>query len=423
MDIEVHNDRGPKHIVIVGGGFAGLNCALELAADPSLRITLIDRNNFQQFSPLLYQVAVGLLSVGNAAFALRDIFREYPNVDVQMGEVESIDLEKRSVNLASGAAYSGEFLVLAMGAQVNFYGTPGAERTTFPLYSLKNAERLRSAILEAFESADQDVENIEDGALNFVVVGAGPTGVEMAGTLSDMLNRMLEKEFRHLRRSMANVFLVDRNSSVLAAFAPSSQPYALSALRERGVQLHLGVAVERVDPDRVVLSNGVTLSSRTVIWAAGVKANSAAVFLNPVVAMDGRVAVNGDLSVRNFDRVFAIGDMAGATDSNAGPLPQLAAVAKQAGKHCARNIIATIQGKSTVVFTYQDRGILAMVGRNAAIAELGSSHHELVGPIAFVTWLGVHAALLTVNRAKLEAIVEWGWTYFFREHAGQLIDK
>jgi NADH dehydrogenase len=423
MDSENIDQQSSWDVVIVGGGFAGLRCALELAPHPNIHITLLDRNNYQQFHPLLYQVAASILSPSNAAFALRDMLRNFDNVDVQMDEVTSVDLAQRTVHTAAGNSFSGDFLVLATGSRVNFYGVPGAEQFTLPLYSLTDAEKLRSAILEAFEAADRNPSDATAGLLNFVVVGGGPTGVEMAGTLSDMLQRVLQKEFRHVDASRAQVFLIEQAPAVLSTFSPASQSYAASALKQHHVQLRLGAAVKEVTPNEVLLSDGSRIPSKMVIWAAGVKVD--AVPTQPAAQRqpNGRLEVQKDLSIPGYDDVYAIGDLANAAGSDGKPLQQLAAVAQQAGKHCARNILASISGEPVTPFVYSDRGILAMIGRNAAIAELGRQHHELVGPIAFAAWLGVHLALLTVTRAKLEAIVEWSWAYFTGEHPAQLIDR
>jgi NADH:ubiquinone reductase (H+-translocating) len=423
MSLTVHEQVRAAHVVVVGGGFAGLKCAMELAAHRDIRITLIDKNNYQQFQPLLYQVAASMLSPGNAAFALRDIFRDNENVDVQMDEVVDIDLERRIVRTGSGKTHAGDYLVLATGSRVNFYGISGAEQYSFPLYSLRDSEKLRSVILQTFEAADRDPESAVRGSVNFVVIGGGPTGVEMAGTLGDMVKRMLPKEFRHVPDGRAQVFLIEASPSVLGTFSSESQSYAASALEEHGVQVRLGVAVKEVRPEAVVLSDGSCIGTKTVIWAAGVKATTMPTQPELSKVRSGRIQVENDLSVHGFARVYAVGDVANAAGENGKPLPQLAAVAQQAGKQCAENIIASIWGKPSKPFIYSDRGILAMIGRNAAVAELGKTHHEIVGPLAFVTWLGVHLALLTVARAKLEAIVEWAWDYFGGEHAGQLIDR
>jgi NADH dehydrogenase len=425
MHLENQEQAELRHVIIVGGGFAGLKCATELAPHSNVRITLIDRNNYQQFQPLLYQVATSALSPTNAAFAFRDIFRSHDNVDVQMDDVVSVNLSERSVTTASGKKHQGDFLVLATGSHVNFYGTPGAEQHTFPLYTLQDAETLRSTILKTFEAADHDPEKSDGDLLNFVVVGGGPTGVEMAGNLSDMLQRVFKREFRHVGNTRPQVFLIEMSQSVLGTFAPASQSYAATALKEHGVDVRLGVAVTEVTPDAVTLSDGSHIPTKTVVWAAGLKA--AAPPQSELSRLsnlsNGRVEVEADLSVRGLPGVYILGDLANSLDDAGKALPQLAAVAKQAGEQCARNILAAIAGKPSRPFVYSDRGTLAMIGRNAAVAELGNAHHQLVGPIAFAAWLGVHAVLLTAARARLEAIVEWAWEYFTGEHPSQLIDR
>ena len=423
MDFETIDQQSSWHVVIVGGGFAGLKCAMELASHDNVQITLIDKHNYQQFKPLLYQVATSILSTENAAFALRDLLRNFPNVDVQMDEVISVDMERRSVTTAAGNTFAGDFLVLATGAHVNFFGTPGAQQYALPLYSLTDAEKLRSAILKTLEAADRNPQDTTPSSLNFVIVGGGPTGVEMAGTLSDTLHQLLQSEFRHVPPARAQVFLIERGAAVLADFSTASQAYAKSALEQHLVQLRLGVAVKEVTANAVLLSDGSQIPAKTVIWAAGLRANDVHSKAPVAQSPNGRLDVQPDLTLRGFDDVYALGDLANATGPDGKSLPQLASVAQQAGKHCARNIIAAIQGEPTTPFVYSDRGILAMIGRNAAIAELGRSHHEITGPLAFAAWLGVHATLLTTVRAKLEAVIEWGWEYHAGVHAGQLIDR
>jgi NADH:ubiquinone reductase (H+-translocating) len=410
-------------VVILGGGFAGLECAIELAAHKDIHVTLLDRNNYQQFQPLLYQVATSILSPSNAAFALRDILRDHPNVDVQMDEAVSIDLTRRSITTASGQTHSGDFLVLATGSRVNFYNSPGAEEHSLPLYTLRDAEALRSTILKALEQADLNPEKQTGGQLNFVVVGGGPTGVELAGTLSDTLQQLLQDEFHHAAQLRPQIHLVERGPAVLAMFSPASQKYAASALEKHGVQLHLGVSVNAVSSDGVSLSDDSQIDARTVVWAAGLNAATATLQPEPQRLPNGRFVVDKDLAVPGFENVYALGDIANALDSGEKPLPQLAAVAKQAGKHCAVNILATLDRKPTTPFVYSDRGIVAMIGRNAAVTELGSEHFELVGTFAFAAWLAIHALLLTVARARMEAIIEWAWQYFTGEHSSQLIDR
>jgi NADH:ubiquinone reductase (H+-translocating) len=412
-----------KHVVIVGGGFAGLSCARKLASHPDIRITLIDKNNFQQFQPLLYQVATAVLAPSNAAFSLRNVLRRHSNVDVKLGEVVSVDLKTRTAETAEGQKYQGDYLVLAAGSQANFFGTPGADKHAYPLYSLHDAELLRSRILAVLESADRDPSLIAKGALNFVIVGAGPTGAEMAGTLGDMTQRMLKDFYKDLDLSKAQIFLVDYGHSVLSAFSQKSQEYASSTLKQRGVQVRLGIAAKEVAPDHVLLSDGTKILTRTVIWAGGLKASLLSNNLGVAPGHGGRIDVQPDFSVKDFPGVYALGDFANIAGADGKPLPQLASVAEQSGKWCAKNIAAAIAGEPEEPFRYLDKGIMAMIGRNAAVAEVGEHRHELQGPVAFAAWLGVHAALLTTVRAKIETFVEWGWDYFGKAHADPVLDR
>ncbi len=412
-----------KHVVIVGGGFAGLNCARQLASHSDVRITLIDKNNFQQFQPLLYQVATAVLAPSNAAFALRNILHTHSNVDVKLGEVVSVDLKARTAKTAEGQVYQGDYLVLAAGSQANFFGTPGADKHTYPLYSLHDAELLRSRILAVLESADRDPSLIAKGALNFVIVGAGPTGAEMAGTLGDMTQRMLKHVYKDLDLSKAQIFLINHGQNVLGTFSQKSQEYAARMLEQRGVKLCMGTGAKEVTSGHVLLSDGTRIPTHTVIWAGGLKASSLSGNLGVSPGHGGRIDVQLDLSVKGFPGVYALGDFANIAGADGKPLPQLASVAEQSGKRCAKNIAAAIAGGQGEHFHYLDKGIMAMIGRDAAVAEVGEHRHELQGPIAFAAWLGVHAALLTTVRAKIETFVEWGWDFFREVHVDAVLDR
>jgi NADH dehydrogenase len=287
-----------KHVVIVGGGFAGLNCARKLASRPDIQITLVDKNNFQQFQPLLYQVATAVLAPSNAAFSSRNVLQQHSNVDVKLGEAVSVDLKTRAVETREGQKYQGDYLVLAAGSQPNFFGTPGADKHTYPLYSLHDAELLRSRIVAVLESADRDPSLIAKGALNFVIVGAGPTGTELAGTIGDMTQRALKDVYKDLDLGKAQIFLVDHGHSVLSAFSQKSQVYAASMLEQRGVQVRLGIAAKEVGPDHVLLSDGTKILTRTVIWAGGLKASSLSSNVGVVPGHGGRIDVQPDFSVR-----------------------------------------------------------------------------------------------------------------------------
>ena len=412
-----------NHVVIVGGGFAGLNCARKLAAHPDIRITLLDKNNFQQFQPLLYQVATAVLAPSNAAFSLRSVLRHHSNVDVKLGEAVSVDLTTRAIETAEGQKYQGDYLVLAAGSQPNFFGTPGADKHTYPLYSLHDAELLRSRIVAVLESADRDPSLIAKGALNFVIVGAGPTGTELAGTIGDMTHRVFKDVYKDLDLSKAQIFLVDHGASVLSAFSQKSQVYAASMLEQRGVQVRLGIAAQEIGPGHVLLSDGTKILTHTVIWAGGLKASmlSDKVGLKP--GHGGRIDVQPDFSVRDFPGVYALGDFANIAGADGKALPQLASVAEQSGKWCAKNILLDIAGKPGTPFHYLDKGIMAIIGRNSGVAEVGEHRIQVQGAIGFAAWLGVHAALLSSTRARIEAFMEWAWDYFGGARSDAVLDR
>src|SRR5215469_2428768 len=411
-----------KHVVIVGGGFAGLNCAKKLVKHPNLRVTLLDRNNYQQFQPLLYQVASAALSPSNVAFNLRGILRGHSNVDVKVTEIVSVDLSTRTATNAKGQTYQGDFLVLAAGSQANFFGTPGADKHSYPLYSLCDAEALRSRIIAVLESADRDPSLIDKGALNFVIVGAGATGTEMAGAFGDFFHHSLKRMLSDANIARGQILLVDGGHAVLHGFSPESQSYANKMLEERGVQMRLGTTVKEVGAGHVILSDGSRIDTHVVIWAGGLKASSLSDQLGIQTGKGGRTDVQPDLTVPGFPRVYALGDFANIADDGK-PLPQLASVAEQSGKWCAKNILADIAGEPRKPFAYLDKGIMAMIGRNSAVAEMGKHRHELKGTVAFAAWLGVHASLLSSTQAKIEAFVEWAWDYFGKARGDAILDR
>lgn len=417
------SNTSKQHVVIVGGGFAGLACARALAAKDDVRITLIDRNNFHQFQPLLYQLATAQLGTSDVATSLRQNLSGHANVDVKMAEVTAVDPRARTVATDQGERYQGDFLVLAAGSQANFFGTPGAEASAFPLYALKDAQRLRSRILAVFEDADRNPKLVDRGALNFVVVGGGPTGTEMAGALADMISGSMVAEYADLAVKHARVYLVEHGPVVLAPFSAESHAYAARALERKGVNLLLSVAVNEVAPDHVLLSNGNSIQTRTVIWAGGLMASSLAENSGLPRGHGGRIEVQPDLTVDSFPGVYVLGDFANVRGADGKFLPQLGSVAQQSGEWTARNILAEIAGRPRTPFHYHDKGIMAMIGRDAAVAELGRSRHELHGPIAFATWLGVHAMLMSGGRQRIDAFVNWAWGYFSRSRPIQVLDR
>jgi NADH:ubiquinone reductase (H+-translocating) len=412
-----------KRVVIVGGGFAGLGCARKLASNPNVHVTLIDKNNYQQFQPLMYQVATALLGPGNAAFSLRSLLPRHANADVKMAEVISADLATRTVETADGKKYQGDFLVLAAGAQANFFGATGADKYAYPLYSLRDAELLRSRILMLLESVDRDPSLIEQGALNFVVVGAGPTGAETAGSLGHLIQTARKDLYNSLEWTKAKVFLVDIGHTVLNGFSRKSQEYAIRRLERHGVEIRFGMAVKEVHPGHVLLSDGTKILTHTAVWAGGLKAASLSGTLGIQTGRGGRIDVQPDFSVAGFPGVYALGDFANIAGPDGKPLPQLASVAQQAGYYCAHHIAAAVAGKPGRPFHYFDKGIMAMIGRNAAVAEIGKKRRELTGPLAFIAWLAVHALLLIPTRAKIEAFLDWAWDYFGGVNVESVLDR
>jgi len=412
-----------KHVVIVGGGFAGLACARKLAKSNDVRVTLLDKNNFHQFLPLLYQLATAQLGSSDIATSLRKSLRGHANVDVKMDEVSAVNPITRTATTKTGMSHQGDFVVLAAGSQANFFGTPGAEENAFPLYSVNEAERLRSRVLAVFEEADRDPTLLEKGALNFVIIGGGPTGTEMAGSLADMITLAMTAEYPDLAVKAARIYLIDHGHSLLSAFSPEAHEYAAKILQQKGVQLRLGVLVKEIAPDHVLLSDGSVIQTHTAVWAGGLMAAPLAANTGLPRGHGGRIEVQSDLTIEGFPGVYVLGDFANISGPDGQFLPQLGSVAQQCGEFTAKNILAEIAGKPRAPFHYHDKGIMAMIGRNAAVAEVGQRRHELHGPIAFAAWLGVHALLMSGVRERVETFISWAWNYFDRTRAVQVLDR
>jgi NADH dehydrogenase len=416
-------ENGQRHVVVVGGGFAGVGLARRLAGRDGVRVTLIDRNNYHQFQPLLYQVATSQLAPSDVAYSLRKLFADSPNVDVKLAEAAAIDPATRSVTTTHGERIAGDALVLAAGSQPNFFHTPGAEEHAFPLYCLDDAQRLRSRILSVFEEADRDPDLIAKGALNFVVVGGGPTGVELAGALADLVHQTMVGEFHNLPVTSAQIHIVDLGPTLLGPFSDSAHDYVAKVLARKGVRTHLGVAVTEIGPGHVTLADGTTIRTRCVVWGGGIMAPTLAAASGLPRGRGGRIEVQPDLTVEGMPGVYAIGDVANIPAPHGGAHPQLGSVALQSGAWAADNILADAAGKSRQSFHYHDKGIMAMIGRGAAIAEVGEHRHELHGVIAFSAWLGVHATLMSGVRNRVDAFITWGSDYFTSHRGPQILDR
>ena len=406
------------HVVIVGAGFGGLGVAEQLAHVP-VEVTLIDQHDYHTFQPLLYQVATSLLNAEDVGAPIRGLFRHQDNVTFHMATVTQVDMPGHKIQLSDGKHVSYDYLVLAGGATVNYFNTPGAAEHAFPLYTLMNAVKLRSRILERFEAADRDPTLIEEGALNFVIVGAGPTGVETAGALSDLFYNLLPRDYHQLATEKARVIIVERGKEVLAPFKDNLRSYAKEELERRRVEVRLGEAVAEVGPTFVRLKSGEEIQAHTLIWAAGVRANPLADLLGLPQGRGGRVKLNPDLSVPDHPEIFVVGDM-GEVASEGEVLPQLGSVAMQSGEHVGRQIARRLAGELGQPFKYWDKGFMATIGRGAAVVELPNKL-TLHGPLAYFAWLGVHLALLSGMRNRIETLWNWGWSALTHDRAARII--
>src|SRR5215813_7131946 len=406
------------HVVIVGAGFGGLGVAEQLAHVP-VDVTLIDRHNYHTFQPLLYQVATSLLNAEDVGASVRSIFRSQENVNFQLGTVTGINVPSRKIQLEDGGEISYDYLVLAGGATVNYFGTRGAAEHAFPLYSLMNAVKLRNQVMKQFEAVDRNHALCEDGALNFVVVGAGPTGVETAGALSDLFYSLLPDDYHQLATDHARVIIVEMGKEVLATFKENLREYARKELEDRKVELRLGEAVAEVGPTSVKLKSGEEIKTHTVVWAAGVQASPLAQMLGVAQGRGGRVKLDSDLSVPQHPEIFVVGDM-GEVASEGKVLPQLGSVAMQSGDHVGRQIARRIAGEETQAFKYWDKGFMATIGRGSAVVEF-PNQRTLQGPLAYFAWLGVHLALLSGARNRIETLWNWGWSALTQDRAARVI--
>lgn len=411
-------------VVVVGAGFGGLAVVDDLA-DAPVDIVLVDSNNFHTFQPLLYQVATAGLDSDDIAHPVRGIVAKQPNVDVRLGHVVDIDLEERLIRFADGPALEYDHLVLAAGAITATYGIPGVEEHAFGLKHLDDALALRAHVLRQFERVVVDPTLVDEGALNVVIAGGGPTGVELAGGLVELFDRVLSRDFPTLDVRRARVILVEPTDRLLSSFSPRLSGLALRTLSSRRVEVVLGVGVAGADGKVIELTDGSRIPAGTLVWTAGVKANPLAEVIGRqlgegALTRGSRIVVEKDLSVPGHPEVLVIGDLAAATDENGDLLPQVAPVAMQAGSHAARVITASLSGGSAGSFVYRDKGSMATIGRHAAVAELPGGV-RLSGALGWLAWLVLHLIMLVGFRNRLNVLVNWAWSYLTYDRASRLI--
>src|SRR5262244_3110046 len=366
-----------QHVAIVGAGFGGLGAAEQLDHVP-VEVTLIDQHDYHTFQPLLYQVATSLLNAEDVGAPVRSLFRHQDNVTFRMVTVTGIDVPGHKIQLND-----------------------------------------RNRILERFEAAASDPTLIEDGVGNFVIVGAGPTGVETAGALSDLFYNVLPRDYHQLATEKARIIIVDRGKEVLAPFKDNLRAYAKEELERRRVEVRLGESVAEVRPTWLRLQSGEEIKAHTVIWAAGVRVNPLADLLGLPQGHGGRIKLNPDLSVPDHPEIFVVGDM-GEVAFDGKVLPQLGSVAMQSGEHVGRQIARRLHGEPGQPFKYWDKGFMATIGRGSAVVEL-PNQQTLHGPLAYFAWLGVHLALLSGMRNRIETLWNWGWSALTHDRAARII--
>ena len=416
----------PPRVVIVGAGFGGLEAALKLGRAP-VDVTVIDRNNHYVFQPLLYQVATAYLSPADITAPIRTVLRRQRNTEVLLAEATAVDVAAREVwvrDEITGAERSVpyDYLVLATGAGESYFGRDDWAAYAPSLKTIPDATALRRRVLLAFEEAEllaaNDPERVRS-LLTFVIVGGGPTGVELAGAIAELAHRTLRGDFRHIDVTSARIVLVEALPRLLNTFPESLSEKATRKLEKLGVEVRTGGRVEEVDADGVIVA-GERIASHTVIWAAGVKASPAGAWIGAEADRAGRVLVNGDLSVPGHPEIFVLGDTASATGDGGKPLPGVAPVAMQQGRYVGRAIRARVEGRENPrPFKYFNKGNLATIGRSYAIADFGFA--RVSGFIAWVLWLGVHILYLIGFRNRLLVMVQWAWEYFTYEHGARII--
>jgi NADH dehydrogenase len=407
-----------QRIVILGAGFGGLTCARALAGRP-VDVVLVDRNNYHLFTPLLYQVASSLLNPSDIARPIRSMFRHVRNVRCVMAEVESIDFGGRALQTSDGRELAWDRLVLALGSVTNFFGMERVRQKSFQLKDLPDALQLRGHVLRCFELAshEQDAQ-VKQKWLTFVIVGGGPTGVEYAGALSELIRRVLSRDYPEVELGLVRILLLEGDPRLLGQFPPEASEYTVARLARLGVKPMLGAKVVDASEGAVVLAGGEELAAGTLLWAAGVGPAPLAARLPLPRTRQGRIEVDEFLRVQGREDVYAIGDIA-AFRQDGSELPMMAPPAMQAARHVARAIVRSAQGRPPIPFRYKSPGVMAVIGRNAAVAIVGK--WRFVGFLGWTAWLVLHVYYLIGFRNRIAVLAGWAWNYVFYDRPVRLI--
>ncbi|HSK66783.1 MAG TPA: NAD(P)/FAD-dependent oxidoreductase [Anaerolineales bacterium] len=408
------------HIVIIGAGFGGLEAAKKLAKAP-VRITIIDRYNYHLFQPLLYQVAIAGLVPSQIAYPLRWIFRKQSNVDFHMAEVTSIDFESRYVKV-EGSVIAYDYLILAVGGQTNFFGMTEVEHHGFQLKNVASAVETRNHLLRMFEEASREVDLERRRALlTFVVVGGGPTGVETAGALAELITHVMAKDYPYMDLNDVRVLLIEAASSLMLAYPDELRKATYDLLRSKNVEIMLNTRLLDYNGLHVTLADETMIPTHTLIWTAGVRSAEITDRLGVPQAAGGRIRVEPTLQLPGHPEVFVVGDAAYLENGNGQPLPMLATVAQQEARAAAGNLQKIIKGETPRPFHYKDPGLLATIGRNAAVARIWGMSFS--GFIAWVIWVVLHIYRIIGVRNRLLVLINWAWDYIFYENQVRLITK
>ena len=406
-------------VVIVGTGHAGLE-AVRALKRADVDVLLVDRNNYHKFQPLLYQVGTAGLQPGEITQAARHIFQGQDNFSFHLGKVVGVDFEAKQVLLDAGRPLWYDYLIIAAGASTNYFGVEGAQEFGFPLKNVPDAINLRSHVIHQFEEASRNPGLIEEGGLTFAIVGGGATGVETAGALAELFDRVLVRDFPGLDVARARIVLLEMGDALMTAYKPKLRTYTQRVLEERGVEVRLRTAVEKVTPREIHLSGGEVLPTQTLIWAAGVRANPLADELGVEQTSGARVVVDETLRIPGQPGVFVAGDMAGARSPEGELYPQVAQVAIQQGIHAAETIQRLERGLAPQPFRYNDLGMMATIGRNAAIVQFPGGR-TMKGFPAWLAWAGLHVLKLVGFRNQISVLVNWIYNYFTYDRGPRLI--